>query len=344
MSMSIKIESRAIPDPQYINARIGECHSFLEEVERFIIEVSQEISTVQQAFNNSQADYENKKEELLSSDRDEIKQLPSIRDREAKVNTLLKNERIAIKNYENQLTGLNSVQRVILLKNRNLNSANKAIHSQLRIMEAQMKLGTPNASDPAVKGLMEEFKKTMGDDDIFKDASSDLTEKVVVDPTSPLDIEDILKTENENMPWVFPDAPLNGTKTDSTALPVQTNNLDSVLEAFNSPEKTIDNLSTPETPEVEETEDEFANLPVEDPVADLMINTEDIEPVKVDPVIDLDQIIDFKKEEKGGEEVVKLIDSKSEEKVEKGNQKEPQKLSVSDFDMDALLDSIQQTH
>ena len=116
----------------------------------------------------------------------------------------------------------------------------------------------------------------------------------------------------------------------------------------------------PPTEEPVAEESEFEDLPVEDPVTDLLINTE--EPTKFDEtVVDLDQVIDFKKEEKGGgldqitpqacelKEVKIISESKSELNVEvpsepiveMGNQKEPRKIAGTDFDLDDLLDSIQ---
>jgi len=305
LAMKVNIESRSIPDPSYINSKIGMCHYFLEEVEHFIIEISQEIATVQQALNNSQSSYDNQKEWMLSND-EEIKQMSSlsIRDREAKVNSKLKKEHEIIKNYQNDLTMLNSVYRATMLKNKNLNLANKAINSQLRIMEAQLKLGTPRADDPAVRGLMEEFKKGLINKDSFEGSVSSISENKVVDPTAPINIEEILKTEE---------------------LPVNI-------------------LLTPSEPDEEEPEefDELGGFPIEDPAEDLLINPDRICEVVTETVIDLDQVIDFKKSEKGGD-VSKIIETKRDEvtSVEAEPKAQKETRTIAGIDLDDLLDSIQ---
>jgi len=196
LAMKIKIEANAVPNPAYINSKIGLCHAYLEEVEHFIIEISRELATVQQAFNNAQAAYENEKEWLLSHDADILQMSGmSIRDREAKVNSKLKKERDTIKNYQNDLVVLNQVMKAAQLKNKNINTTIKAVNSQLRIMEAQLKLGTPQASDPVVRGLMEEMQKSLIGKDSFEEAVSNISETQVVDPTRPINIEEILQQE-----------------------------------------------------------------------------------------------------------------------------------------------------
>jgi hypothetical protein len=188
-------------------------------------------------------------------------------------------------------------------------------------MEAQLKLGSSNPSDPAVKNLMEEIKKSLGNKDIFEEAVPTVSEQKVVDPTTPLNIEEILNQEIE--PWVFPNVPCN-VQSDSPA----------------------SDLSIPIIElEEEQSDDELENIPDEDPVEDLLINIEEVSVEKIEPVIDLDQVIDFRKEEKGGAvAIAKMIETKTEEKVEMRNQNEPQKIAGTSYNLDDLLDSILQTH
>jgi hypothetical protein len=316
LAMKINIESRVIPDPNYINSRIGTCHSFLEEVEHFIIEVSQEIATVQQALNNARSNYENQKEWLLSQD-DEIKALPSIRDREAKVNSMLKKEREEIKDYENCLTVLNSVQKAAQLKNKNLNSTNKAINSQLRIMEAQLKLGTPHGDDPAVRGLMEEFQKSLINKDSFEEAVPTLKENKTVDPTAPIDIEEILQSEE-------PATNILLTQDEEKEAEVW-------REAGNNALLSME----------KELETELAGLPIEDSPEDLFITPEKVEVIP-ETVVDLDQVIDFKKtDDKGGDSREPIIIKRDEvTNVEAEPTTQKQTRTVAGIDLDDLLDSL----
>lgn len=183
LAIKLKMEIQAIPNPQYINEKIGECHVYIEEVERFSIEVCKEISIIQQVFNNAMAEYEIRKESLLI--REDIKNLPNIKDREAHANILLSKERERTKEYQNELNDLNNLLKVTNLKIKNLNRANADIKVQLRLLEAQIKLGAGPTTDIAVKSLMEEMKKSQIDDDSFKEVSTKIIEEQTLDPSVP---------------------------------------------------------------------------------------------------------------------------------------------------------------
>jgi hypothetical protein len=243
---------------------------------------------------------------MLSND-EEIKQMSamSIKDREAKVNSKLKTEREAIRDYQNELTVLNSVYRAALLKNKNLNLAYKAVNSQLRIMEAQMKLGTPRADDPVVKGLMEEFHKGLINKDSFEESVSKISENKVIDPTAPINIEEILQ-DNE--------LPVNILLTQQQ-----------------------------EDTEEEELEDELGGFPIEDPAEDLLINPERMDEAVTETVVDLDQVIDFQKgggvTTKDSSEIGIKSSEVANVVAESITQKETR--TVAGIDLDDLLDSIQ---
>ena len=191
LGIHIAIDSQTIPNTRYINEKIGECHRYIEEVERFMFEVSKEISVLQQALNNSTAEYETKKEGLLTKN-DEIRGLPSIKDREAKANSLLKAEMNSIRNYQNEVTDLNNLLKSINTKMKNLTRANGDIKMQLRVMESQIRLGMGPGSDDAMRSLAVEFAKSQIDKDSFAEATSSATETAVMDPAEPTDVNNLL--------------------------------------------------------------------------------------------------------------------------------------------------------
>jgi len=189
-SMMITIETKNIPDPRYISEKIGECHISIEEVEKFYIQVSKELSVLRRALNNSESAYGQAKDKLLSSDA-EIISIAHARDREARANTLLKNEINEIKNYKNEVEDLEGLLGVINVKLRNLARLNMDIKAQLRLMESQIKLGSLPITDDSVKNLMAELSKS----DLFQNAQTKIEESVAQDPTQPLDINSLLPTD-----------------------------------------------------------------------------------------------------------------------------------------------------
>jgi len=197
LAIRVNIETSGIPGPNYINAKIGECHVYIDETEKFSIRVSKEISVMQRAYNNSTARYETAREDLITKD-EEIKTLPSIRDREAKANSLLKAEIDEIKTSQNELSDLNNLLKAISLKLKNLGRTNSDIKTQLRVMESQIKLGTPPESDAVAKSLAEELRKSNFGEDSFADVETSVKETEIVDPSEPLDIDNLLKDDEDS--------------------------------------------------------------------------------------------------------------------------------------------------
>jgi hypothetical protein len=192
--ISVKIEPKTIPNPRYISEKIGQIHVCIEEVEKYYIKVSMEMSVLQRALNNAEAGYYIARDELISSN-PEISALPSAQSREARANSMLKDQLDDIKNYKNQLSDLEKIFNTIVLKSKNLNRLNGDIRIQLRLMESQIKLGAGNVGDPVEKNLMNELKNTALGIDILEGADSRSEETSTVDPTQPIN-PDIFKTDD----------------------------------------------------------------------------------------------------------------------------------------------------
>ena len=193
--ISVKIEPKTIPNPRYISEKIGQIHVCIEEVEKYYIKVSMEMSVLQRALNNAEAGYYVARDELISSDT-EIAALPSTQSREARANSMLKDQLDDIKNYKNHLSDLEKIFNTIVLKSKNLNRLNGDIRIQLRLMESQIKLGSGGVGDPIEKNLMDELKNTALGIDILEGADSKSEETSTVDPTQPIS-PDIFNTETE---------------------------------------------------------------------------------------------------------------------------------------------------
>lgn len=180
LAIEFKIDTEPVLDPRYLNEKIGELHLYIGEVEKFSIQVSKETSEYQRSLNNAEAKYEEAKESLLTDDT-EIKNLPNIKDREAKANSKLKEDLQLIQKYKGEVSDLNNLLKAINLKLKNLGRANSDIRMQLRIMESQIKLG--QAADPKTQDIRDELKKSLAGKDSFQNISSESTQQNVVDPS-----------------------------------------------------------------------------------------------------------------------------------------------------------------
>jgi hypothetical protein len=324
LAIKIKLESVNIPDPRYINQKIGECHAYIEEVEHSSIEVSREISALEQALNNSTAEYDSKKEGLLL--REDIKNLPNIRDREAKANQYLKEELDRTKTYKNDLSAMLRLEKDLHVKMKNLDRVNKDIKSQLRAMEAQMRImgGSPGgAIDAASKSLIDEFKKTMTDTDSFEDSSPSVTQEQTVDPTVPLDIDNLLTEEiSEKSIDPAPDISPSDPEPEPSKVDEVSPDSEASDNVLSDPDELI--FDAPEGLNVDaQTIKEFE---------------ETLKTKAPEPAIDLSDVIDFK-QSKGKETSKKAIET--EKKVAEPKQKDVRKDQKIGIDIDDLLDSLQ---
>jgi hypothetical protein len=192
LSMNLQIANgkEMVPDPAYINRKIGECHLYLGEVNNFFIAVSREAAVLQRALNNAQAKYDEEKEILLTT-RDDIKNLPSIVEREAKANSYLRESKKDIHTYKNELFDISSLLKVIIHKHRDLVRSNNDIRVQMRMVESQIKLSGTH-TDVVAKNFLEELNKGISGKDSFQDAVTESEETKIADPTVPLDVNELL--------------------------------------------------------------------------------------------------------------------------------------------------------
>ncbi len=371
LGINFKIEIQAVPNPQYINQAIGQCHVFIEEVEHFSIDTKKEISITMQALNNATADYEYSKEKLFTEN-EEIQNLPNIKDREARANRELRKELLQIKTYKNIVIDLKTLSSAIDLKLKNLNRANQDIKMQLRVLEAHIKLGAGPTTDIAIRSLAEEFQKSIHNEDSFEEAKPELVEEQIMDPSTDLDVANLIKSqgddsesepekpssdidmgslfgsmeEAEKLADPVPEPqPETGTPETITEEPRQS--LEELLgvesdsevpigseEPVSPVEEDLNSIELPGGMGVVEIEDTYE-------AGDVEVEVEENE--KNSNVVDLDSVIDFKPEkEEGGSK--KEVSSKKERKQDeadpdKKDSRQDQKEEGS-INIDELLDNL----
>lgn len=346
LGMSFSIDLKSITSPTYINERIWQCHNFIEEVERYSIELSQESSVIQQAVNNSQAEYDTAKETLLVSD--DIKNLPSIKDREAKCNQLLKKELNQIRNYQNGLMAINNLLKATNLKIKNLNRANSDIKVQVRILETQLRINGGQGSDKVTRGLIEEMTRSSIGEDSFKEAVTEEIHQEIVDPSIALNVGDLLKGSDSSSNNLLGHVPFIDSSEDAlkAVQALEKANVE-IKEQVKADESGINNLlrdiDQALLEPIPDIEDEEEIEPEEDSWLSQIDSGTDVTEITEEeqPIIDIDKILT----EQGGvsEEPPKPLNL-DKNKIEPEAPKNPQlfqsKTVVTGIDLDDILDSI----
>jgi hypothetical protein len=148
-------------------------------------------------LNNARAAYKQAMDTLIATNED-IKTLPNVRDREARANSVLHQELMTIQSYENEATDLDSLYKVVCVKQKNLCRFNTDIKLQMRLMESQVKLGNPMMDNSAAKSLFDELSKSATGTDSFEGMETAVDETKTVDPTTALDVNGLLTLPQED--------------------------------------------------------------------------------------------------------------------------------------------------
>lgn len=133
-------EDPFVRGPRYLQRQIAKCRNFMNEVQKFDREVAKERLTLERHLASLDAEYKVKADDLLVNDTTVSKQ-PSLKDREAKINTILKDLVDDIHQANLLLTDIKHVDTVIQSKIRELKSVNNDIRLQIRLMENELKIG-----------------------------------------------------------------------------------------------------------------------------------------------------------------------------------------------------------
>jgi hypothetical protein len=143
------------------------------------------------------AAFEHERDTIISQA--DISSLPSLKDREARANTILKAQKNEIKECQNNTKDLEYLQKAINLKLKNLSRLNTDIKIQAKLMDNQVKLNTPFNGDYAARSLADELSKSTFGKDIFENMDTMAEEFAIEDPSKELDINKILNTNDENV-------------------------------------------------------------------------------------------------------------------------------------------------
>jgi hypothetical protein len=146
-----------IPDPtslgpQYFRDSIAICRNHLNRVGLVLSEVDRERLGVSSELRKQEATFALEYDDCLANNA-QVRALSSIDDRRATVNSLLRAERIQINELRDQQHVLDSVHKLVLFRNRELQATMTALKDQNRVMQGEIRSGSFYGDERAANGL-----------------------------------------------------------------------------------------------------------------------------------------------------------------------------------------------
>lgn len=177
--------------PKYLNNMVARCRNLTNEIQKYERETAREQLVMERQLNTLESEYEMRFNDLMSNDEDVIRQ-PSAKDREAKVNDILKDLRSEIKEVKMMLTDVGHVETVIQSKMRELKDVNRDLRLQIRLVEDEIQIGN-------FWGDEADTSKRIENKDIDLDESDMVpSEQREDDEVSPEDYEELFGSEDSD--------------------------------------------------------------------------------------------------------------------------------------------------
>ncbi len=140
-----KYEIKLEPDPRslgplYLQNTIATCRNYLNAVSRIQLEVHREKQDLDRSLRAAETEYEVAFAEVLSND-DRVRRLPSIEDRKATVNVMLRERLNAIYGIKSQLQDIEYVEKAVRHRHRELTSTMAEIKLQRSLIRDEIDSG-----------------------------------------------------------------------------------------------------------------------------------------------------------------------------------------------------------
>lgn len=145
MTDSDKFELKLANDPSvlgpsYLQDMIATCRNYTNSVVQLLNEISRARMDVGRDLRRRKTAFKIASDELLAKD-PSVKGLPNIKDREAQINLLLKEERRILENLDNDLVDHTHVEEYLKRRHRELKDTMREIQTQRSLMQDDRSLG-----------------------------------------------------------------------------------------------------------------------------------------------------------------------------------------------------------
>lgn len=126
--------------PKYLNNMVAITRNYMNEVQKYEREIIREKCSLERVLNKKQTEYDMRSNDLLSNN-EEVRSQKSVKDRQAKIATILSDLKDEIKTLESQLTDLGHAESFVESKIRELRDVNRDIRLQKRLIEDEIEVG-----------------------------------------------------------------------------------------------------------------------------------------------------------------------------------------------------------
>jgi hypothetical protein len=167
--------------PHYLQDIIAKCRNMLNAVSRIQLEVHREKQEMSRALRVSETEYEVTYSETLAND-ERVRMLPSIEDRKATVNTMLRDRLNALAELRGNLQDLEFVDKAVRHRHKELTSTMSEIKLQRSLIRDEIDSGAMYGDE---RKNDHERKGAVADDDINEAELDELLNKAQNSTESP---------------------------------------------------------------------------------------------------------------------------------------------------------------
>lgn len=155
--------------PLYLQNSIAECRNFLNLVSRMQLEVHREKQELSRRLRALEASFEVSFTELLATDT-RIRGLPSIEDRKATANSMLRAEQAQLTALRAELQDLDFVDKAVLHRHKELSSTMSEIKLQRSLIRDEIDSGAQYGDERKFDHETNPGKGPLGDDELSDEA------------------------------------------------------------------------------------------------------------------------------------------------------------------------------
>lgn len=137
--------------PNYFQEIIAECRNYLNEASLVVAKLNREKYLISTELRTKEDVFSLDYDDLLAND-ERVKSLASVEDRKATANYLLRDQKKEINTLKNRLHGVESVLKVAVHRNRELNSTMTAIKDQRKLLQTELAAGAFYGDERIPKG------------------------------------------------------------------------------------------------------------------------------------------------------------------------------------------------
>jgi hypothetical protein len=163
--------------PKYLQDAIATCNNYKNQVSGILSGLMRKKHEVSRDLQARQAAYQVSFDDLLANN-ESVRRLPNIEDRRATANVMLRTDRQAITKFEAELKDLESVEKVVRHRHKELSDTMGAIKVQRSLIRDEIDTKSFYGDERMNRGVPGASSSPLGDDDLDEETLSKLLDGV----------------------------------------------------------------------------------------------------------------------------------------------------------------------